>query len=107
VEECISYFGDTVEMAFDHYRAILPHDSLTSFVQYSLSDVASVNIEIGDWESVVSADGKEEWVTLWYKQVWTDTKGVTDSMNAINDAKFENAKIVAFHEYVQHYPAAK
>ncbi len=32
-----------------------------------------------DWESVISKDKKEEWVTLWYSQKWEDMKGKTDS----------------------------
>lgn len=60
-----------------------------------------------DWEPVISEDKKEEWVTIWYRQIQTDQKGVTDSMNVINDAKFKNGKIVVLNEYIQHIAAKK
>jgi hypothetical protein len=37
----------------------------------------------------------------------TDTKGKTDSVNLINDAKIEDGKITIFSEYTQHFPEAK
>ena len=91
----------------DYYRGKLPHDSLTSFLNGSYTDYNDVKIEMHDWESVISADKKEEWVTLWYKQKWVNPKGVADSANMINDAKIENGKIVIFGEYVQHFPEVK
>jgi hypothetical protein len=105
--ECASYFGDTADIRLDYYHKKLPHDSIPALLDFSWSDVASVSISMGDWESVISSDKKEEWVTLWYKQKWVDKKGKTDSLSVINDAKIVNGKIVVFDEKIQHYPVAK
>jgi hypothetical protein len=104
VAECVSYFGDTVEMNFDYYRAKLPLDSVTSFIEGSYQMFPSVEVEMLDFMPVISEDKQDEWVTLWYKQKWVDTKGVADSAIFINDFKFKNGKIVIFSEYVQHAP---
>ncbi len=107
VAECASYFADTTEMNFDGYHSIMSHDSITPFLESSLADYASVKIEMQDWESVVSADKMDEWVTVWYKQSWVDKKGVADSLNIIDDAKIVNGKITVFDEYIQHFPNTK
>jgi hypothetical protein len=105
--ECASYFGDSVNFTFDYYDKKLPHDSIASFVEDAMADYASINIKMQDWESVISKDKKEEWVTLWYKQSWLDKKGKADSIKMINDAKIENGKIVVFDEKIQHFPTTK
>lgn len=107
VDECASYFGDTAFMVFDNYRGKLSQDSLKPFLVGSLADYETVKLKMQDWESVISGDKKDAWVTVWYKQTWVDKKGVTDSMSLINEAKIENGKIVAFDEHLQHYPKPK
>lgn len=107
IAESVSYFGDSVELRFDNYREKLSHDSLASQFAMWRNDNASVTIKMIDWESVISSDKKEEWVTLWYKQIWTDKKGKTDSLSVIDDAKIVNGKIVVLDEKIQHYPAEK
>jgi hypothetical protein len=69
--------------------------------------MANVTVYMQDWESVISKDKQDEWVTLWYKQVWTDKKGKMDSMEVVNDAKIVNGKIVVLDEAIRHYPAKK
>lgn len=105
--ECVSYFGDSVDLQFDYLRAVLPHDSLANFFSKGRNMYTSVTIKMDDWESVISKDKKNEWVTLWYKQVFTDKKGKTDSMSVINDLKIVNGKIVLLDENIRHYPAKK
>ena len=107
IAECVTYFGDSAEVRFDYFRKTLPHDSLTGFFTMARNQYASVAVEMGDWESVISKDGKEEWVTLWYKQKVTDKKGKLDSMAVIDDAKIVNGKIALLDEKIQHYPAKK
>ncbi len=51
-----------------------------------------MNVKMGDWESVVSKDGKEEWVTMWYKQIWEDNKGKKDSADYIDDLRLKMVK---------------
>jgi hypothetical protein len=49
----------------------------------------NMKVDMKDWEAVVSKDKKEEWVTIWYTQKWTDPKGVTDSAEYIDDIAFK------------------
>lgn len=100
-------FADTVTVHFDNYRATLSHDSLKAVFTTFRAESASIKIKMDDWESVISADKKEEWVTLWYKQTWTDKKGKTDSIAVVDDAKIKNGKIVLLDEKVQRFPAPK
>src|SRR5690606_899725 len=81
--ECATYFGDSVEFHFDYYHKTLPHDSIMGMLNFSWADYDSVSIKMNDWESVISNDKKEEWVTLWYKQIWVDKKGKTDSASMV------------------------
>ena len=105
IPECISYFGDSVQMHFDYFHKTVQHDSLPKLIEESWANYASVQIKMQDWESVISKDGSEEWVTLWYKQSWVDKKGKADSMSMVNDAKIVNGKIVVFDEKAQHLGA--
>jgi len=107
VEECASYFADSAKMYFDYYETVLPKDSMVSFIESSQAEYTSIKVEMEDWESVISADQKDEWVTLWYKQTWVDKEGKADSMNVVNDAKVENGKIARIYEYVMHFAPKK
>ena len=60
-----------------------------------------------DWESVISKDKKIEYVSLWYKQIWTDEKGRVDSLECMDDLRMKNGKIVALNEKIRHYPTKK
>jgi len=100
-------FGDSINIRFDGFRQKFSHDSLATFFTGARAQYASLKIDMGDWESVISKDGKEEWVTLWYKQNMTDKKGKADSLAVINDFKIVNGKIVELDEKIQHFPAAK
>lgn len=105
--QCATFFADSVEFSFDGYKAVMAHDSIAGFLEESWSGMANVQVEMQDYESVISKDQKTEWVTLWYKQIMTDDKGKKDSLSLINDAKIEKGKIAIFSEYVQHYPSGK
>jgi hypothetical protein len=62
---------------------------------------SAVKIKMNDWESVISADKTEEWVTLWYKEYHTDKKGNVDSMGVVDDLKIEKGKAVILDEKTQ------
>ena len=66
-----------------------------------------MTVKMGDWESVISKDKKTEYVTMWYREIWTDKKGKTDSLAVIDDCKIVNGKIVELDEKIQHFPAKK
>ena len=107
IAECVSYMGDSLDIQFDNYRKKLPHDNLTHEFTNFRNAYTKVDIKMEDWESVISKDGKDEWVTMWYKQITTDLKGKIDSVEVINDAKMLKGKIIVLDEYIRHLPAKK
>lgn len=105
--ECMSYFADTVHWRADYIDAKFSKDSLHALFSSFWSPIATVKIVMHDFESVVSKDKKDEYVTLWYKQIITDKKGQIDSAGAVNDFQFANGKIVALEETTRHFPKKK
>ncbi|MDB5279047.1 MAG: hypothetical protein JWR61_4002 [Ferruginibacter sp.] len=100
-------FADSVELRFDYMHAKLSKDSLAKFFTSERAKYGTINIEMQDWEPVTSADKKESWVTMWYKQKWTDKKGKADSLNVIDDCKMENGKVAIIDEKIQHFAVSK
>ncbi|MEO7307092.1 MAG: hypothetical protein ABIR78_11835 [Ferruginibacter sp.] len=107
INGAVAAFGDTVNLRFDYLHVKLSNDSLKKFFTEQRGMYSSMSIKMGDWESVISKDKKSEYVTLWYKQIWTDKKGKTDSLAVIDDARIVNGKIVELDEKIQHFPAKK
>ena len=107
IDACMAGFGDSVEVRFDYYQAKLSNDSLKKFFTNERANYTSMTIKMGDWESVISKDKKTEYVTMWYRQIWTDKKGKTDSLAVIDDCKIVNGKIVELDEKIQHFPVKK
>ena len=104
IPSSVANFGDSVELRFDYFNKKFSKDSLTAFFTSDRATYADVKITMYDWESVISADKKTEYVTMWYKQKFTDKKGKTDSMSVVDDLKFEKGKIIELDEKIQHYP---
>lgn len=90
--------SDSISLDFDQLQVKLSRDSAMKFFTTARAAYKDITISMDDYVSVISADKKHEWVTLWYKQSWTDPKGGKDSMNVINDIKLSNGKMVALHE---------
>ena len=107
IAACVATFGDSVDLRFDYFHAKLSNDSLKKFFTQQRATYNNLTIHMGDWESVISKDKKTEYVTMWYKQVWTDKKGKTDSLGVVDDAKIVNGKIVELDEKIQHFPVKK
>lgn len=105
INSAMAYFGDSVNIYFDHFRAKMSNDSLKKFFMADRAGYADFKVKMGDWESVISKDKKDEWVTMWYKQIMTDKSGKVDSVDVIDDCKISNGKIVVLNEKIQHYPA--
>lgn len=99
--------GDSVEVRMDGFAAKMSRDSAMNFFKNAREIYTNVKIDMYDWESVISADKKAEYVTLWYKQTWTDMKGVTDSVSVVDDVKIANGKMIELDEKVQRFPAKK
>lgn len=107
IDESLSYFADSVRWMFDYMDAKLGKDSLKSMVTAARSSFGTFKVNMHDFESVVSKDKKESYVTMWYTQVFTDASGKVDSTAIINDLKIENGKIVELSEASRHFPAKK
>jgi hypothetical protein len=99
--------GDSLEVRFDYLHAKMNHDSAVKFFVSSRPMFNDLTINMYDYESVISADKKDEWVTMWYKQKWTNEKGVADSMAVINDCKMKDGKLIELTEHIQHFPVKK
>jgi hypothetical protein len=98
-----SLTGDSIQLDFDLYQAKLSRDSAKAFFTNARGMYNDLKITMYDYVSVISADKKAEWVTLWYKQSWKDAKGVADSMNVVNDIRLENGKMLELNEKTSHF----
>ena len=103
IDESMKYFGDSVHLLFDGMEARVSKDSLRSMFTKSRGSLKSLEIKMGDWESVISKDKKDEYVTLWYKQKWEDIKGNKDSLSIENDIKIKSGKIIELDEKSRKY----
>lgn len=99
--------GDSVEVRFDYYFAKLSRDSAIKMFTAQRAMYNDLTITMYDYESVISADKKDEWVTMWYKQSWKNEKGVADSLAVTDDCKMQNGKMIELDEKVQHYAVKK
>jgi hypothetical protein len=104
IDECIKYFGDSITWRNDYVDTRLSKDSLKALFHKFRGEFTSHNIEMSDWESVISKDKKYEWVGLWYKEKWTDKAGKTDSVFVMDDVRVVDGKIVELDEKRRHYP---
>ncbi len=107
IEEAVKDFADSVKLEFDGFEAKVSKDSLVALFKRSRSEAKSMTIKMEDFESVKSKDGKEEWVSLWYKEIWEDQKGKKDSVQTMDDMRIENGKIALLNQKVRHFPNRK
>ena len=70
-------FADSVQLSFDEFEAKLSKDSTLKMFQAQRDNMKSYSIDMDDYETVISKDKKNEWVSLWYKEKWTDNQGKT------------------------------
>jgi hypothetical protein len=71
IATCMKGFGDSVKISFDAFEGKFSNNGLKSIFIASRDSLASLKIKMDDWESVISKDKKTEFVSLWYKQIWT------------------------------------
>ncbi|MES2777137.1 MAG: hypothetical protein V4722_23375 [Bacteroidota bacterium] len=107
IDNCVKAFGDSVALKFDGHETKLSNDSLKTFFKAGRNDIASVTVKMGDWESVISKDKKEEYVSLWYKEITTDKKGKTDSLDIMDDLKIKDGKIIELTQHQRRYGVKK
>ena len=107
IDECITAFADSVAVTIDGYDAKITRDSLkTLFTRYR-TDFPQMQIKMEDYESVISKDKKNEWVSLWYKEINTNKSGMVDSIFKMFDLKIVDGKIAVLDEKIRHYPKKK
>ena len=99
IEESIAFFGDSTRLQFDGLDKIMPRDSVKNMLASLWNSYKTFEIKMKDWESVITKDKKEEWVTLWYTEHWETKNGVKDSAAIVNDFQIKDGKIVRLAEY--------
>lgn len=99
-------FGDSVEIRLDGFAGKMSGDSAGKFLAAQRPMYNDLTVTMYDYESVISADKKDEYVTLWYKQAWKDANGKADSVNIVDDCKMKNGKLIELDEKQQRFPAA-
>ena len=107
IANCVTAFADTVDLRFDRFFARISNDSLKKMFTANRANFTSTKVHMNDWESVISKDKKDEYVTLWYKEISTDKKGKTDSISVVDDLKIVNGKIAEIDQKIQHFPTKK
>ncbi len=100
-------FADTLEFNYDGGKFKGTISAFFKMIGAATSTMKNIKIDMKDWEAVVSKNGKEQWVTLWYNEKWADNKGKADSVGLINDIQFKGGKIVKVDEYDMHYAMKK
>ncbi|MDE3251845.1 MAG: nuclear transport factor 2 family protein [Bacteroidota bacterium] len=107
IDESASYFADTVHWRSDYMDMTVGKDSLKALFTDFRNGFTAFKVDMHDFESVISKDKKDAWVTLWYVEHFTDKTGKSDSMALINDLKIDKNKIVELNETVRHFPVKK
>lgn len=101
IDESIKYFADSIHIQFDGIDKTVPNDTLKAMFNQSAATTKSWLIKMQDWESVISRDKNDEYVTLWYRQYRENMKGIKDSVDIINDLKMKDGKIIGLDEYTR------
>jgi len=107
IDKAMTSFADTVLWSYDGFDDKIAKDSMKAIFNESWKNISSIKIKMGDYESVISKDKKEEYVTLWFKEIVTDKSGKTDSLAYVADLKIENGKITELDEKTRKYPVRK
>ncbi|MBN9351617.1 MAG: hypothetical protein J0H55_13130 [Chitinophagaceae bacterium] len=98
IGQSLTYFADTVHVQFDGIDKKVPRDTFGLMITPNKS-IKKISVKMQDWESVISKDKKEEYVTLWYRQYDENANGKKDSVDVINDIKMKDGKIIGLDEY--------
>jgi hypothetical protein len=98
VDACVNAFADSVKLSFDDMEGTFSKDSVLKMFGTDRKNLKVLEITMDDYETVKSKDGKQEYVSMWYKQKWQDQKGKWDSVICMDDMKFVNGKIASIDE---------
>ena len=98
IDASLNAFADSIELKFDEMEGKFPKDSVAKMFKADRAKMKTMQIDMDDYETVKSKDGKKEYVSMWYNQKWQDEKGAWDSVFCMDDLKIENGKIVSIDE---------
>lgn len=107
IDECVSYFADSVSLRFDEMDQKVSNDSLKVMFKRWRAGSKSIKVDMHDWESVKNKFTGEEYVSMWYNQTTEDASGHIDSMSVMDDLKIKNGKIAELDEKTRKYPKKK
>jgi hypothetical protein len=107
IDACMTGFADSIELRFDNMSGKFSKDSVTRMFKADRGSLKAMQIDMDDYESVKSKDGKQEYVSLWYKQKSQDEKGNLDSVFCMDDIKMVNGKIASIDEKRRLFPKKK
>jgi hypothetical protein len=82
-------------------------DSIASMFKHERSGLKAMQIDMHDFESVKSKDGKEEYVSLWYTQKLQGQNGAWDSVSVMDDLRIQNGKVVLIDEKTRKFAKKK
>jgi hypothetical protein len=100
-------FSDTTEFVADNFHFRGPKDSLAILLGQTRSEMVRLSKDFDSWMTTYYPDKNDTWVTLWYKETWTDKKGKTDSLFYTDDVLIKNGKIVLYDEKQRRPPLAE
>jgi hypothetical protein len=100
-------FGDNDELRFDKLHAKFIRDRAKTILANSRGRYESYNINMHDWETVKSTNTDDEWVSLWYTEVYKEKGGKLDSINIMDDVKIKDGKIIEISGYIRRFPTKK
>jgi hypothetical protein len=106
ISAALKDYADTVAVQMDGFDGTLTKDSLTELFLRERNTIKRMAIKMNDFESVKSKDGKNEYVSLWYKQLWEDKNGKVDSVECMDDLAFKNGKIALINEKVRRFASS-
>ncbi|MEC5158510.1 hypothetical protein [Chryseobacterium sp. MP_3.2] len=101
VDQTLKFFGDSIHLKFDGLDKKISNDSLKIFFTENRNKFKSIKERVEDWESVISKDKSEEWVTLWYTDIPETQAGVLDSIDIVNDFKLKDGRIIRIDQYTR------
>ncbi len=107
IDNTRQYFSDSVEFRGDYWHYQGSADSLMNEFKKYRKNYTNYSVTMDDYESVKNKVNGDEYVSLWYHEKFTDTKGKSDSIYVMDDIKILNGKIASIDSKVRHYPAIK
>ncbi len=103
----INSFADSVRLAFDGMEGVFSKDSVLKMFTSDCKMAKAVKIDMDDYETVKSKDGKEEFVSTWYTEKWQNQKAGWDSLVCMDDMKMVNGKIASIDQKTRHFSKKK